>query len=99
MPILIRIGNLISKHSDKDYHNYIEDLDNFEKSVRMRQRYQLKSSSTKSTNEATENVLDVISPPLSPSLVETEPVDTTNGSVAKASRFRNLEFKEKLKKR
>ena len=103
MPILIRIGNLISKHSDKDYHNYIEDLDNFEKSVRRRQRYQLKSSSTQSTNEATENVLDVISPPLSPSLVsnvtETEPVDTTDGSVAKSSRFRNLEFKEKLKKK
>ena len=69
MPILIRIGNLISKHSDKDYHNYIEDLDNIEKSVRRRRRYQLKSSYTQSTNEATENVLDVISSPLLPSLV------------------------------
>ena len=98
MPILIRISN--SKHSNKDFYNYIEDLENFEKSVRRRQRYQHKS--TQSINPA-ENVLDVTSPPSSPSLVsnatETQIVDTTNENVAPSSRFKNLEFKEKLKKK
>ena len=50
MPILLKIGNLVSKPSTNDFYSYIEDLEEFEKAVRRRQRYRL-SSSTSSTSE------------------------------------------------
>ena len=47
MPKIVKIGNSISYHSTNQFFQYLEDLDNFEKLVRRRQRL---SSSNKRSN-------------------------------------------------
>ena len=57
MPILLKIGNLISKHSTNDFYGYIEDLEDFEKAIRRRQRYRISSSmSSAEEEEISENL-------------------------------------------
>ena len=38
MPMLVKIGNLISCHSTNQFYQYLDDLGNFEKKVRRGQR-------------------------------------------------------------
>ena len=39
MPVLMKIGNLISCHSTKDSYRYFDDLQEFETSIRSGQQY------------------------------------------------------------
>ena len=50
MPILMKIGNLIWCHPTKDFYRYLDDLQQFETSIRRGQRYTSTSTSTSTSN-------------------------------------------------
>ncbi len=78
MPILLKIGNLVSKHSTEDFYGYLEDLEELEKAIRRRQRYRSNRLSSENHTEITEDSPNNEDPPL-------ESVDPTSSVDASSS--------------
>ena len=112
MPILLKIGNLISKHSTNDFYGYIEDLEDLEKAIRRRQRYRI--SSSMSAAEEEENLAHppsssttdtCTSPGPSSSNLTSQPSNTEvylehdSSQSSDPNRFHNITFKENLKRK
>ena len=64
MPILLKIGNLISSHSTRDFYCYLDYLEDLEKSIRRGQRYRKRNFATcdTTTSELNDNASDDMVP-------------------------------------
>ena len=110
MSKLIKIGNLISAHNTTDFYNYLDDLENWEKSIRKGMRlhkHSLVSNNVGSQNESSDNIgpalqchqVSLNSNTVDPSpLVSPEQRPLNSDTVSPSpSRFQGILFKEQLK--
>ena len=92
MPILLKIGNLISKHSTNDFYGYIEDLEDFEKAIRRRQRYRISSSmSAAEEEEISENLTNPASSSTTDTCTSPGPSSSTSTSQPSNADVNDLE--------
>ena len=55
MPVLLKLGNLISCHGMNDFYRFFDDLEDFEKCVRRRKRYRFRKNNDTPNFEANED--------------------------------------------